>query len=332
VGISLSGGLDSRALLAAMPAEKHRPIHTVTFGVPGCDDIQIASQIAHVKSAVHHVVELTSANWLLKRMAGVWYTDGQANLLHMHALISVEEQRKNYRVNLNGFLGDAILGGSYLFDKRWTIAEKTVQRGRRFINEGTRLTNNFLHNRIPFFANPLMEFTCSIPESLRAHSKIYNEMLLAAFPAFFAKIPWQTTQLPISASRARVFAVSKLRGAMRRLAKFAPGLGLIGHATHSYHNYAVWIRHAPARSLFERMLLDPSARYRDFCQASDVPRLWSEHMKGRDHSEQLCRALTFELWLRQVNGRNFPPELLETEPSSSRFQPQPQRWALCELD
>lgn len=332
VGISLSGGLDSRALLAAMPAEEHRPIHTVTFGVAGCDDIRIASQIAHVKPAVHHVVELTSANWLLKRMAGVWYTDGQANLLHMHALVSVEEQRKNYRVNLNGFLGDAILGGSYLFDKRWTIAEKTVQRGRRFVNEGTLLTNNFFHNRIPFFANPLMEFTCSIPESLRAHSRIYNEMLLAAFPEFFAKIPWQTTQLPINASRARIFAVSKLRGAKRRLAKRAPGLGLIGNATHNYHNYAVWIRQAPARSLFERMLLDPSARYRDFIQASDVPLLWSEHMKGGDHSEQLCRALTFELWLQQVNGRNLPQELLETEPSSSRFQPQPQEGALCELD
>jgi asparagine synthase (glutamine-hydrolysing) len=237
VGVSVSGGLDSRALLAAMPANGSQPIHAVTLGKHGCDDIRIAAEVARIKPAMHHVVELSSSNWLQQRTAGVWYTDGQQDLLHMHALVSVKEQRKHYAINLNGFLGDAVLGGSYLFDRRWSLAEKVNQRGRRFINEGTRLTNNFFQNRIPFFSNALMEFAFSIPETLLAHSYVYNKMLLAKYPQFFDTIPWQSTGVPISSSRALVWTSQKARGASRRLRKVAGAFGVKFEAMQDYHNY-----------------------------------------------------------------------------------------------
>jgi asparagine synthase (glutamine-hydrolysing) len=41
----LSGGLDSRAILAAIP-DDYKPLHTFTFGQEGCDDIKIAKRIA----------------------------------------------------------------------------------------------------------------------------------------------------------------------------------------------------------------------------------------------------------------------------------------------
>ena len=55
IGVCLSGGLDSRAILAAMP-NRQEPIHTITFGKRGCDDIRIASKVAKIKGASHHVV------------------------------------------------------------------------------------------------------------------------------------------------------------------------------------------------------------------------------------------------------------------------------------
>jgi hypothetical protein len=111
--------------------------------------------------------------------------DGSDLGLHLARLFEVlntpeEERQKNLDETLasfryvNGdlFAEQTVLGGLYLFDKRWSVKEKLHQRGCRFINEGTRLTNNFYHNRIPFCSNPLMELAYSVPESLRAHARI----------------------------------------------------------------------------------------------------------------------------------------------------------------
>jgi asparagine synthase (glutamine-hydrolysing) len=232
--------------------------------------------------------------------------------MHMHALLAVEEQRKHYSINLNGFLGDAILGGSYLFDKRWSLAEKVNQRGRRYINSGIRTTNNFFQNRIPFYSNALMDFTCSIPETLRTHSYIYNRMLLATYPKFYRKIPWQRVGVPISYPRTLIFASQKARGALRRLRKAAARFGIRLESTHEYADYPEWIRQPPGRPLFERVLLSPSALYGEFISPLPVRRAWDEHMRGIDRSEQLCRALTFELWLQQVYEQKYRQETDES--------------------
>ena len=48
VGVTLSGGLDSRAILAAMPDQASH-IHAVTLGKQGCDDITLAAQAIQAK-------------------------------------------------------------------------------------------------------------------------------------------------------------------------------------------------------------------------------------------------------------------------------------------
>jgi asparagine synthase (glutamine-hydrolysing) len=307
VGVSLSGGLDSRAILAAMPSSARGPVHAVTFGIAHCDDIRIAAMAARAKPAVHHVVELACDNWLCRRLEGVWYTDGQCDLLHMHAQVSVDSQRDLYEINLNGFLGDAILGGSYCGDNRWTVEEKVNLRGRRFINEGTRLTNNYFHNRLPFFDNSLMELSYSIPEKLRAYSKIYNLMLLKAFPSFFRKIPWQRTGVPVAPISAHTFFFEKLRGAERRMEKWGKLIGIPIDSGRDYHRYPVWIRSSPSRAVFERLLLSPSPLHKDFLPNLNVAEVWRDHLRGYDRSEQLCRLMTFEVWLRQI----YQGELLQ---------------------
>jgi asparagine synthase (glutamine-hydrolysing) len=39
-GVSLSGGLDSRTVLGAID-KRYSPVHTFTYGVPGCDEAKI---------------------------------------------------------------------------------------------------------------------------------------------------------------------------------------------------------------------------------------------------------------------------------------------------
>jgi len=115
VGIELSGGLDSRAAFAAMP-EGDYPIHAVTLGKKGCEEVRIAAAVTRVKhNAIHHVFELTGDNWLMSRVAGVWQTDGCLNLRHMHDFFLRGMVKQYYDVYLHG-AGGGIVGGASQFE------------------------------------------------------------------------------------------------------------------------------------------------------------------------------------------------------------------------
>lgn len=263
---------------------------------------------AKIKGVTHHVIPLSCEKWMVGRVPGIWYTDGQKNLLHMQAVTEAEKQREYYRINLNGFLGDAVLGGSYLHDRRWSVAEKINNRGRRFINEGVRLINCFFHNRLPFFDNALMEFTFSIPESLRSHSLIYNRMLLKTFPALYRAVPWQTTGVPISYPPLLALGVRKFRGGVDRLAGLSGRIGVSAKTPHRFADYDIWLRNDPAQSFFNKVLFSPSALYPHYVPHAQITRLWTEHAKGAQRAEKLALILTFELWLQQVYEKKYRDE------------------------
>jgi asparagine synthase (glutamine-hydrolysing) len=300
VGLTLSGGLDSRAILAAMPDTGH-PIHAVTFGKTGCDDVRIASQVARMKGAVHHVETIDDQNWILPRIEGVWWTDGQFDLLHMHGIESLLSQSQRMNISLNGFLGDAILGGSYFNDARWSTIQKFENRGKKFIVFGPITISKIMNCRIPFFDNALMELTVSIPESLRQNSYIYNKMLLMSFNNYYKDIPWQNTGLPINSSPQKVKIHSffnRVKGKLGRMTGLSSG-------TKSYSNYPDWIRTNPGKNIFTSFLNDKNALYAEFIDPKKVESDLQLHMNGANKSDNLCRYLTFELWLQQVYNKKF---------------------------
>ena len=302
VGVTLSGGLDSRAILAAMP-EENRPAHAVTFGKKNCDDIRIAARAAEVKGAAHHVVELDAANWLAPRIEGVWGTDGQLNLLHMHVAAVAPLLKRLYDVNLDGFLGDATVGGSYIDNHQGDVKWNLDNRGRRFVSQGPAALRPFVETRLPFFDNEFLELAMSVPERLLKNSRLYHKMLLVAFPDFFRDIPWQSTGAPISRPPSEAAGRAFFGGKKERLLEVLDYYGLYRHPTRRFADYADWIRKGPARSFFGALLESPSALYAEYLPREQVRAVWASHLKGRDRSDELCRFLTFEVWLRQVfNG------------------------------
>jgi asparagine synthase (glutamine-hydrolysing) len=58
-GLELSGGFDSRAVLAAMPRAARRGRFALTLGTPGNPDIRVASGIAAREGLRHQVIDLT---------------------------------------------------------------------------------------------------------------------------------------------------------------------------------------------------------------------------------------------------------------------------------
>ena len=304
IGITLSGGLDSRAILAAVP-EDYKPLHTFTFGQEGCDDIKIAKKASGIKRAEHHALILHSNDWLMPRISGVWMSDASFSLLHMHGMEFYDVYKSYIDFNLNGFLGDAILGGSYI-SKDSSVVYKIRNRGRRFINFALLLGGAWLIHRIPFFDNEFVNYIFSIPEHLRKNSYIYNKMLLNAFPEYFRKIPWQKTGYPIGYPDQLVKVAKFKNRIINKLKREAKRFGLNSADLHNYTDYPNWLRQDTARSFFENILSAKDAIYPMFVNRDTIKKYLNDHMQDRgNYHNELCTALTFEIWLQQVFERKY---------------------------
>lgn len=110
-GVMLSGGLDSRFLVASL-AEQIKPdsLHTFTWSIPKSDDARYAREVASVLNTRHHFFELRP-DWLMTHgEKAVRLTDGMGNLVNLHAMANIEEEAKISRLIYKGFMGDAMFG------------------------------------------------------------------------------------------------------------------------------------------------------------------------------------------------------------------------------
>jgi asparagine synthase (glutamine-hydrolysing) len=293
IGIGLSGGLDSRALFAAMPAHCE-PLQAFTFGMTGSKDLRIAQKVAALRPSKHWSYELSANNWLQNRADAVWWTDGQFNLLHMHGVEYAGAIREHFEIALNGFQSDALLGACYETGDGEEMP-KYPDRDRRFFAMGVVLATQHIIYRIPFFDNDFMELTMSIPLRYRRNSYLFHQMLLVTFPEYFQDIPWQRTNMPISRNSPVDKTIILANNCAIHLAsKFKISLHDDG-----YTDYPSWIRQSPAREFFTGLLTDNHARIFDFVDPAIIRRCLDRHMRGLNYVELIGRYATFELWLQR---------------------------------
>ncbi|NIO86686.1 MAG: hypothetical protein GTN53_39315, partial [Candidatus Aminicenantes bacterium] len=81
ITVPLSGGLDSRTILAGIPKEYY-PVNTVTFGTEVMDDVKIARRISNVLGADHHYLELSPEDIINNAKKIVNITDGMISFIH----------------------------------------------------------------------------------------------------------------------------------------------------------------------------------------------------------------------------------------------------------
>jgi len=108
-GLSLSGGLDTRVMLAALN-RRNIPLSTFTIGGAGCADEVIGAQLARMSRTTHRFVALEEgalANLLpmTERMVsltdGMYTSDGFTEVLALQAF-----EQTNFSVLLRGHLGE----------------------------------------------------------------------------------------------------------------------------------------------------------------------------------------------------------------------------------
>jgi len=373
LGVSLSGGLDSRLNIGIINQINDLDVMCFTFGKKGCDDIKIARMVSLIKNNVHYVFELNQENWMNERFHSVWSTDGMNSLYHLHFPVSKERLKEYFDIHINGFLGDICMGGGWIdeFDKRITrkaafnwfgkhikftnldddfydISHQDPYfidtRGRRFTNFGLIASSRLVETRRPFLDNDLIEFLYSLPDRYRHKSKLYKKTLLYNYPEYYDNIPWQKTGYPISKE---MVLHRKMILVIKKLLKNFP----IIKSMRKYADYADWLR-IPDMVKLTKKILDPkNAIYSNHININFIDKYIEPHNNLKtdlinkcfnilrflihsvkeyilmlfctsnhsfmvilnklapqychDYSEEICRALTMEIWLQQVFNKKY---------------------------
>jgi Asparagine synthase (glutamine-hydrolyzing) len=315
-GITLSGGLDSRALLAAMP-QFECPIHAFTLGNARCDDVRFAARAARLKGAFHHVLELRHEQWLPSGFRGIWASDGSVCLSSQLGIEFLKTMGGYFTVCLNGIGGGRMQGGKVIGSGRHDESDRVDENGepglqmirRRMLRQGFRLDESYFNVRMPFFDNTLYSFIMSAPASIRAKGILYIKALMRNFPEFYKSIPWQQAGVPISLPTPFFEIGTFIKRSASKLARIAQQKGFPVQDQKLYFNPGTWLRMAPSRSIIGELLGTSNALYTEYIDKKTVEKAWRAHLSGNDKTEDICRYATLEIWLQQIFLKNLRPEI-----------------------
>jgi asparagine synthase (glutamine-hydrolysing) len=333
IGISLSGGLDSRAILAAVDQiAPNYPGVLYTFGSEDCPDIKIAKMVAARSKWQHYIFNSDSNHWLTSRYKMVRNTDGMLSIMHMHGAEMLESVASFVDVNLNGYCGDVVYGGGWIdrgligvrpsgenLKKHYFGFDATVDysepyfdlpireiglypnRARRFTNMGVVNTLHAINHRLPFFGNQVLDVAFGIPEKHRYSNYAYSTMLKKCFPKYFVDIPWQKTgrpaaKLPRGMAKIPRLLVDRLSNMLR----FSQSNSL----KEGYAQYSHWIRNT---EIFTELINLFNAQRSNMFPCSGVA--WRKsyldpHLENVDidNSEKIMRTATLVVYFGSLNA------------------------------
>jgi hypothetical protein len=293
-GLTLSGGLDSRAILAEA-ARQGRRMRALTYGVPHSDDVRIARRAAHVAQAEWQLFPLYTAGWLERRANRIFETDGLIDLVDLMHTEPCAAFDSAFDLYLSGYLGDVVAGSTWLFEqsprdllsklpyyggplgvsyeKALALAEEMIQTTRgapRFavyehkapqsISRITAAARPFVVVRRPFVAYRFFELCQRLPTPWRTGHQWRERWLVSAYPELFASIPNQQTGVPPQSSRMRRHSTRLVRFASRRIARAAAAAGLpVTVRERSYHPDERFWSQPSERSQIEGTILRPGS-------------------------------------------------------------------------
>ena len=108
-GVFLSGGLDSRVVLAHL-AKTDRRTRAITFGETSSPDTKIARRVAQTTLCPWTSFSLSKGNYLEIWKRASRATDGQVNVRHIHGFENFPEISQLFQSLYSGLNGDGLMG------------------------------------------------------------------------------------------------------------------------------------------------------------------------------------------------------------------------------
>jgi len=289
-GLTLSGGLDSRAILAEASQQEQR-LRALTYGVPHADDVRIAERVARAGNAEWELFPLYADGWLERRTNRIHETDGLMDLVDLMHTEVLERMPSAFDVLLSGYVGDAVAGSTLYFagdprdflstmpyyggalslryDEALSVAEQLIQQtagSPRFApyehklpqstNRITAAARPYATVRRPFVDYQFFEVCQRIPSGWRTDHGWRQRWLASTYPEYFARIPNQQTGVPVQASRMRWQVTRAARFSWRLLLRGTRELGVpVVVPERSYHPDDRYWSKADERSQIEMTIL-----------------------------------------------------------------------------
>jgi len=128
ITVPLSGGLDSRTILASVGKEYY-PINTVTFGTKDMDDVRIAKRVSDTLGTKHRFLEILPNNIISYAKEIVNITDGMISFLHSVGNMKLELIKDYTDVCLDGMkvIGSFFSPVDILLGKEGLLASNLFQ-------------------------------------------------------------------------------------------------------------------------------------------------------------------------------------------------------------
>ena len=293
VGLQLSGGLDSRLILAEA-RERRSDLTTTTYGEDGADDVRFARQTAAAAGVPWLFWPLPGPDWLERRVAHSVEHDGIVDVVNAHHAGLVEVIGEVMDVELSGYLGDVVMGATgvgrpadWAFDflpylqspvaapvdaareriatevaaapsaHAWTLENKW----RRATNAWPHLAVNSLEVRKPFMDYALVDFCAGLPLPDRCSAP--QRELLRRFHPELVRVPWQKTGVAPHRGALAVAGMRGVRVAYRTAGSVASRLGRpIAPWIRTGCDTAAWCADPSIRDTVANALSDPSSPLR----------------------------------------------------------------------
>jgi asparagine synthase (glutamine-hydrolysing) len=129
IGATLTGGLDSRSVLAAVPAHRRRNLQTYTWGaIEDNAEVALARETADYLRAPWQLVRLQPSDFISRAAEGIRLSEGLDIFVQSHGLHTYPHVRASCDQVLTGLALDFTLGGSYL-DESLVTGDATHEDG-----------------------------------------------------------------------------------------------------------------------------------------------------------------------------------------------------------
>lgn len=223
--VPLSGGMDSRAILAVLrECTESTNIETYTFGTPGTLDFDIGCAVANAVGTRHTAIPLDRVGWVLEDFVEAAARFDYQTMLFHHAPMKALDQFAD-GVIWSGYVGDLVTGAHCPAESTRDMATaKAAYLKRRRAVQSVDMAGSycFLHliggdhtpdhveaperviltevgkitaphvlikgfdYRTPFINSAFWRFFMSLPGRFRAGQNLYHEMLLTHWAELFS--------------------------------------------------------------------------------------------------------------------------------------------------
>ena len=318
-GISLTGGLDTRMIMACLPQTAEPPI-CYTFSGPNGKtmDDRLADRVATVCGLKHRILRLESdffRDFASQVDGTVWATDGCSGPTGAHEIYLNRLARQLAPVRLTGNYGSEILRGISTFKPLKLSRELVQSDGDNYLESGDAHLTTFaafreipwnlfgslaagrsqLIFRTPYLDNELVQLTYKMPQSLR-RSPLPAWHLITTNNSTLGRIPTDRGQsgtgLPAIAAARRLISEAAFKldylnneGWPNWLSPIESPFARVTSSLrlvgwNKYLHYRRWFRRELATYLRDAVA-DIRARQMPFWKSRFLEQMADDHIRGR---------------------------------------------------